>query len=164
MVCHRICGQIETSNNAIQNQLLYSIRNPSHCILGNCFKIAAFLKRILILFLIIQISFLIPPDIVPGRMALLITLLLCLINILINVMSNAPKSDIVTPISVWLMTCIMFIIYALLQYGCILLWKYMSLPSCPSEKAVRKIDLTSLALATIVFFSFNVFFWCVYVY
>ena len=44
------------------------------------------------LFVVVSwISFLIPPDIVPGRMALLITLFLVLINIFNNVTTNSPK-------------------------------------------------------------------------
>ena len=39
------------------------------------------------------ISFLIPPDIVPGRMALLITLFLVLINIFNNVTTNSERVD-----------------------------------------------------------------------
>ena len=42
--------------------------------------------------LVSWISFLIPPDIVPGRMALLITLFLVLVNIFNNVNTNSPKA------------------------------------------------------------------------
>ena len=41
--------------------------------------------------LVSWISFLIPPDIVPGRMALLITLFLVLVNIFNNVNTNSPR-------------------------------------------------------------------------
>ena len=46
---------------------------------------------VLLLQVVSWISFLIPPDIVPGRMALLITLFLVLINIFNNVTTNSPK-------------------------------------------------------------------------
>ena len=43
--------------------------------------------------LVSWISFLIPPDIVPGRMALLITLFLVLVNIFNTVTTNTPKVE-----------------------------------------------------------------------
>ena len=39
------------------------------------------------------ISFLVPPDIVPGRMALLVTVFLVLINIFNTITTNIPKAD-----------------------------------------------------------------------
>ena len=39
------------------------------------------------------ISFLVPPDIIPGRMALLVTVFLVLINIFNTVTSKIPKAD-----------------------------------------------------------------------
>ena len=79
------------------------------------------------------ISFLIPPDIVPGRMALLITLFLVLINIFNNVTTNSPKVEKIfkwklseaktkitiitfylqaeglTAIEIWMLACILFV-------------------------------------------------------
>ena len=39
------------------------------------------------------ISFLIPPEIVPGRMSLLVTLFLVLVNIFNNITTNTPKAE-----------------------------------------------------------------------
>ena len=39
------------------------------------------------------ISFLVPPDIIPGRMALLVTVFLVLINIFNNATSKIPKAE-----------------------------------------------------------------------
>ena len=39
------------------------------------------------------ISFLVPPEIIPGRMALLVTVFLVLINIFNAVTTNIPKAD-----------------------------------------------------------------------
>ena len=39
------------------------------------------------------ISFLVPPDIVPGRMALLVTVFLVLVNIFNTITTNIPKAD-----------------------------------------------------------------------
>ncbi len=39
------------------------------------------------------ISFVVPPDVIPGRMALLVTLFLVLVNIFNTVTSNTPKAE-----------------------------------------------------------------------
>ena len=45
------------------------------------------------LFVVVSwISFVVPPDVIPGRMALLITLFLVLVNIFNNVTTNTPKA------------------------------------------------------------------------
>jgi uncharacterized membrane protein YphA (DoxX/SURF4 family) len=62
------------------------------------------------LFVVVSwISFLIPPDIVPGRMALLITLFLVLINIFNNITTNSPKAEGLTAIEIWMLACILFV-------------------------------------------------------
>ena len=46
------------------------------------------------LFVVVSwISFLIPPEIVPGRMSLLVTLFLVLVNIFNNITTNTPKAE-----------------------------------------------------------------------
>jgi len=73
------------------------------------------------LFVVVSwISFLIPPDIVPGRMALLITLFLVLINIFNNVTTNSPKAEGLTAIEIWMLACILFVFGALIEYAMIL--------------------------------------------
>ena len=49
--------------------------------------------------LVSWVSFLIPPEIVPGRMTLLVTIFLVLINIFNNVTSNSPNVEGLTAIS-----------------------------------------------------------------
>ena len=41
----------------------------------------------------LQVSFLVPPEIVPGRMSLLITLFLVLINIFNSITANSPNAQ-----------------------------------------------------------------------
>ena len=88
-------------------------------------------------------SFLIPPEIVAGRMAMLITLFLVLINIfsgitgyaiqkecyctqkfqlVVALTSHMPNADGVTAIAVWVIVCIFFVFGALLCYA-YLLWR-----------------------------------------
>ena len=47
------------------------------------------------------ISFLIPPDVVPGRMTLLITIFLVLVNIFNTITTNIPKAEgLVEPLNI----------------------------------------------------------------
>jgi len=90
------------------------------------------------LFVVVSwISFLIPPDIVPGRMALLITLFLVLINIFNNVTTNSPKAEGLTAIEIWMLACILFVFGALVEYAIILYWKqrnhHRPTPSCSTN-------------------------------
>ncbi len=52
------------------------------------------------------ISFLIPPDVVPGRMTLLVTLLLVQINLSLNKAKEAPRGTKITAQSIWNLLCI----------------------------------------------------------
>jgi len=81
-------------------------------------------------------SFIIPPQVVAGRMGLLITILLCLVNIFNVVNNNSPSVKVnynnviktptsqgskgVTALSVWLLSCIFFVFSAVMAYTCIL--------------------------------------------
>ncbi|CAB4056186.1 unnamed protein product [Lepeophtheirus salmonis] len=58
-------------------------------------------------------SFLIPPEIVPGRMAMLITLFLVLINIFNIVTTNSPNVEGMTAIAAWMIGCIFFVFWSL---------------------------------------------------
>ena len=80
-------------------------------------------------------SFLIPPEVVPGRMAMLITLFLVLINIFNIITSNSPNVEGMTAISAWMIVCIMFVFGALAGYAW-LLWKKKR--SCLKRKRMHK--------------------------
>jgi len=67
------------------------------------------------------ISFLIPPDIVPGRMTLLITVFLVLVNIFNTITTNIPKAEGLTAIEAWVIVCVLFVFGALVEYAGILL-------------------------------------------
>merc|ERR1719507_2528208 len=73
------------------------------------------------LFVIVSwISFIVPPEIVPGRMALLVTLFLVLVNIFNSVTANAPKSEGLTAVETWVVMCILHVFCVLLEYAFIL--------------------------------------------
>ena len=59
------------------------------------------------------ISFLVPPESVPGRMTILVTVFLCLVNIF-NSITNNPKADGLTAIEAFIIVCIIFVFIALL--------------------------------------------------
>ena len=54
-------------------------------------------------------------DVIPGRMALLVTLFLVLVNIFNNVTTNTPKAEGLTAIEAWMLACILFVFGALIE-------------------------------------------------
>ena len=60
------------------------------------------------------ISFLVPPESVPGRMTILVTVFLCLVNIFNSITNNIPKADGLTAIEAFIIVCIVFVFLALL--------------------------------------------------
>ena len=75
------------------------------------------------LFVVVSwVSFLVPPEVVPGRMAMLITLFLVLINIFNTVTTNSPNAEGMNAITAWMLVCILFVFGALIAYA-FLLWR-----------------------------------------
>ena len=69
-------------------------------------------------------SFLIPPEMVPGRMTLLVTLFLVLINIFNTITISSPNVEGLSSITAWIISCILFVFGALCGYAAILFKKY----------------------------------------
>merc|ERR1719312_2493380 len=67
------------------------------------------------------VSFLVKPEVVPGRMAMLVTLFLVLINIFNSVREQAPISSRLNAADLYLVVCIFFVFAALIEYAVILL-------------------------------------------
>ena len=73
------------------------------------------------LFVVVSwVSFLIPPEVVPGRMALLVTLFLVLINIFNTITNISPNTEGMTAIASWMIACMFFVFGALMAYSSIL--------------------------------------------
>ena len=72
------------------------------------------------------VSFLIPPEVVPGRMALLVTLFLVLSNIFNTITNISPNTEGMTAITSWMIACMMFVFAALLAYSAILYFLLVS--------------------------------------
>lgn len=73
------------------------------------------------------VSFVIPPEVVPGRMALLVTLFLVLTNIFNTITNVSPNVEGMTAISSWMIACMFFVFLALLEYAAILYFLLVSM-------------------------------------
>jgi len=128
------------------------------------------------------LSFLIPPDVVPGRMALLVTMLLVLVNIFLRVTASVPMSTKITAMGAWIIGGIFLVALALMEYGLILyLKRYWTLrlkkigSNSLTEREKRgkseetmvvvitAIDWWSFVLFPVVFFVLAVAYWASYV-
>ena len=68
------------------------------------------------------ISFLIPPESVPGRSGLLVTLLLVLTTFHLHELDQSPVISTVTPLLIWSEICLAFVFLAFLEYSFILFY------------------------------------------
>lgn len=147
------------------------------------------------LFVIVSwISFLIPMDVIPGRMGLLVTLFLVLVNIFNNVTTNTPKAEGLTAIEAWMLACILFVFGALIEYAAILFRKqhyvssqhranmellckdgvqYEVQEKCPKTKVITfqqlqeefwRIDKFFLKAFPMLFFLFNIMYWLLLIF
>lgn len=66
------------------------------------------------------VSFFIPPDIVPARIVLLVTLCLVLINMFNFTTARIPVANSITAMEVWLLACIVLVFLTLVEYAVIL--------------------------------------------
>ncbi len=68
-------------------------------------------------------SYVIPPDSVSARVTLLVTTFLVLVNIANAAFFNSPVAAHVNPIQIWILTCLSFIVAAVVEYGSILYYQ-----------------------------------------
>jgi len=61
------------------------------------------------------VSFFVPPDIVPARIVLLVTLCLVLINMFNSTTTRIPVSNAVTAMEVWLLACMLLVFLSLVE-------------------------------------------------
>ena len=108
----------------------------------------------IILVLAINISFFIPPDNIPGRMSLLVTILLMFINNYGYIRGSTPLVSKISYLDVWSIGCIMFVTMALFEYGIIIHIRFKSTECTEKLKAIcHKLDnaaaLVSISLYVI---------------
>ena len=102
-----------------------------------------------------KISFHIPPENIPGRMSLLVTILLMFINTFGNVRNDTPLVSAISYLDVWCMVCIVFITIALFEYAVIIHIRFISTDSEARVKArCRKLDITALVVFTSLYLTF----------
>ena len=138
------------------------------------------------LFIIVSwVSIIINPDVVPGRMGLLLTTLLVLINIFTGVKSRAPQSTTLNAVDVYLIICIVQVFFALMEYAVVLflesykghllspskVTKGANPPAIPNNahgralawneqhSSMNKLDSLSLCIFPLVFIIFNFVYW-----
>lgn len=73
-----------------------------------------------ILVIVSWTSFLINPQVVPGRMGLLVTLLLVLVNVFNGFKNSSPPSSNLNALDIYLMICIFYVFLAVMQYAIVL--------------------------------------------
>ena len=112
------------AHHPLLDQHIYSCQSSSNHIMVKVFKNLLIEKAGVILLYLCFSSFIIPPDLMPGRMALLITILLMLINISGRAHGNTPSSDTFSMIDLWILICIIFVTLALFEYGLVIKIKY----------------------------------------
>ena len=116
-------------------------------------------KYIHILF---QIGFVIPVEMIPGRMSLLVILFLNLLTIHMNIISNSPDSVSTTNIMDWMIACIFFVFFAIIEYGamlfCRFVFDYKSLPKDFAKKQLMQVDFLCLITSMISFSIFVIVF------
>ncbi|XP_076041782.1 gamma-aminobutyric acid receptor subunit delta-like [Oratosquilla oratoria] len=62
------------------------------------------------------LTFLIPPDAMPGRMVLTITTLLTLVSMFNSVRGESPRVSYAKAVDLWMMVCIVFVFLVLVEY------------------------------------------------
>ena len=99
---------------------------------------------------------------VPGRMGLLITISLITWNVYGS--TKAPPSRGFSKIELWITGVQCPIIFAILEYSCILAVKRTQLkPTINLDKIINLIDMISFTFSLIVFIIFNCIYWNSYI-
>ena len=101
------------------------------------------------------VSYFIPPEIVPGRMGMLITLYLILINSYNSV--DAPPDRGFSDIEVWFYGMQSLILLAILEYGLVLALKMF--PKKWNEQRFKMMDFSTFIGASMILCIFNGCYW-----
>ena len=99
---------------------------------------------------------------VPGRMALLVTLFLVLTNIFTNAEDQSVVSTSTNMLSIWLLACIFFVFGALAAYAGILSFRYKSYElqtAAKTSKWLKTIDMAFFLMFPTIFGVFNFIYW-----
>ena len=102
-------------------------------------------------------SYLIPPNVYPGRIGLLLTTFLMLTNMFIGVTQTSPTCGGINQSQLWLLSCIIFVFSSSMVYFIILL--QMEFSQCTSCKRIKYegrhfLDNAGLILSPLLFSAF----------
>ena len=107
-----------------QDVLTYSVVGFHVRLERNFFKhILSYYFPSLLFVLVSWISFVIPPDVIPGRMGMLIVVLLVQVNLFGTVLGTQPPTKYPTSLEIWIIICIMFVMGTLFAYAALLFKK-----------------------------------------
>ena len=99
---------------------------------------------------------------IPGRMSLLMILFLNLQTIYMNVISRSPESVGTTHIMNWMIACIIFVFFAIIEYGvmlfCRFVFEYKSFEKDYAKKRLMQVDFICLIISMISFSIFTIVF------
>lgn len=102
------------------------------------------------------ISFAIHPDLVPGRMGMLVTLYLILINTYSSM--DAPSKRGFSYADVWFVACQTPIAFAIIEYGTVLIL-LRSQECLGADKSVKILDTISCIISLLYLLAFNLTYW-----
>ena len=116
-------------------------------------------------------SFIIPPEAIPGRLSLVLTLFLCMINTLNSVTTDSPKANSSsTALVKWVIICLIFLLLAMLEYSWVLTASMRAnkrrVSSVTMTKMTKKfkpfdLDRVMVLVYPVLFMVTAVVFWCV---
>ena len=139
-----------------------------------------------ILFVLVSwVSFLISPDVIPGRIGLLVTIFLVLVNIFDGEKSFAPFSKNLNAIDLYILFCIFLVFLALLEYAFILAREKVNrgridgirnisekshsstnhvqaIVNCNQYCLEMELDTVALIIFPFIFIIFNITYWALY--
>ena len=118
-----------------------------------------------------QISFLLPVESIPGRMGFLMTLMLCNVSIFNSTAEKFPPNA--NAITQWILSCLLFIILAILEYTLLLGYNKYQKPSKVTaetkngtkdtevkfKKMSKALDKWMLVIVPPTFIIFTTLFW-----
>lgn len=109
--------------------------------------------------IIAGISFIVPPTTaIPGRLTLLVTIFLVQMGMLRDVAGILPASDTLTALSIYVLCSIFFILFALIEYGMILLTDRIRKKLKLGPMTFEKVDSAAISLYFLGLFLFNILF------
>ena len=118
-------------------------------------------------------SFIIPPEAIPGRLSLVLTLFLCMINTLNSVTADSPKANSdSTALVKWVIICLIFLLLAMLEYSWVLVTASMrgakkrrvssvTMTKMPKNFKPFDLDRVMVLVYPVLFLLTAIVFWCV---